>query len=153
MSPPRWGAAWPRWHIACQHTWMTLITKRNRRSHHHRLRAVPPSLPKRTRKRKQFWRRLPPRWRLSAPRPRKKLGDWLPESSGEHLPRKTPATQALSNGPQHRGEKSGSSGKTGVHNAGDDASSGSASGQGDPQVRGDISNAADDPAAGGSPRG
>lgn len=32
---------------------------------------------------------------------------------------KHPTTQALSNEPQHRGEKSGSSGQTGLHNAGD----------------------------------
>ena len=65
---------------------------------------------------------------------------------------KSPTTQALSNEPQHRGEKSGSSGQTGLHNAGD-APGGSRSGQGDPHVRGDISDVPDDPAVGGSPRG
>jgi hypothetical protein len=40
---------------------------------------------------------------------------------------KGPTTQALSNEPQHRGEKSGSSGQTGLHNAGD--APGSRSGQ------------------------
>ena len=39
---------------------------------------------------RQFSPRLPPMWPVSAPRPKKKLGDWLPESSGEHLPIKTP---------------------------------------------------------------
>jgi hypothetical protein len=64
---------------------------------------------------------------------------------------KGPTTQALSNEPQHRGEKSGSSGQTGLHNAGD--APGSRSGQGDPHVRGDISDLPDGPAVGGSPRG
>jgi hypothetical protein len=65
---------------------------------------------------------------------------------------KSPTTQTLSNEPQHRGEKSGSSGQTTLHNAGD-APGGSRSGHGDPHVRGDISDVPDDPAVGGSPRG
>ena len=60
---------------------------------------------------------------------------------------KDPTTQALSNEPQHRGEKSGSSGQTDLHNAGEDAPGGSRSGQGDPHVRGDISDVTDGPAA------
>jgi len=67
---------------------------------------------------------------------------------------KDPTTRALSNEPQHRGEKSGSSVQTGLHNAGEDAPGGSRSGQGDPHVRGDISDVTDGPAGvGSSPQG